>query len=152
MGTTYAGFTGGESQILEDLYDQGVNNGQCIDPDNEFYKKDRLLVIWNTKPTTPWQTTEYYTQEAAMLLEVEFNRVHRNQWGSSTSSFVPMEWFDACAGILPPYEKLEPWVISLDAAISGDCFAMIGVTRINEKTIVRFVKKWTPPQGGENTL
>lgn len=145
---TYAGYAG-ESPILEELYDRGVVHGECIDPENEFYRKDRLLVIWNTKPSTPWQTHEYYSQEAADLLDTEFERVHHNQWGSSTSQFVPSEWFDACRHDLPPYEKLESWVIALDAAVDGDCFGLVAVTRKNGLVILRHVRKWTPPKGGQ---
>jgi hypothetical protein len=50
---------------------------------------------------------------------------------------------------LPAYEKLEPWVIALDAAVSGDCFGLIAVTRRNGITIVRHVRKWIPPVGGQ---
>ena len=145
---TYSGATG-ESPVLEQLWERGVKEGVCIDAENEFYRNQRLLCIWNTKPSTPWQTSEYYAQESADLLENEFNRVHRNQWGSSESSFIPTEWLDACKGNPPPYEKLEPWVIALDAAISGDCFGLVAVTRKNGITIVRAVRKWTPPPGGK---
>jgi hypothetical protein len=145
---TYAGASG-ESPILEELYERGVKSGECIDPDNEFYRSGRLLVIWNTHPTTPWQTPAYYAQESGDLLENEFNRVHKNEWGSSTSAFVPGEWWAGCRRDLPAYEKLEPWVISLDAAISGDCFGLVAVTRKKGTVIVRQVRKWTPPLGGQ---
>lgn len=146
---TYAGFAG-ESPILEELYERGVTNGLCIDPENEFYKNDRLFVIWNTKPTTPWQTEDYYKQEANDLLENEFNRVHKNKFGSSTSAFIPIEWWDAClVNPLPAYEKLEPWVIALDAAVGGDCFGIVATTRKNGVVIPRYVRKWVPPKGGQ---
>lgn len=146
---TYAGFIG-ESPILEELYERGVRGGRCIDEENEFYRNDRLFVIWNTKPTTPWQTSEYYAQESATLVEVEFERVHRNHWGASTSQFVPSEWWDACKGNpVPPYERLEPWVVALDAAVEGDCFGLVAVTRKDGVIVVRHVRKWTPPKGGQ---
>lgn len=145
---TYAGFTG-ESPILEGLYELGVTSGECIDADYEMFRNGRLFVLWNTHPTLPWQTPEYYSQEASTLLPHEFDRVHKNQWGSSSSIFVPSEWWENCKHDLPAYEKLEPWVIALDAAISGDCFGLVAVTRRNGVTIVRHVRKWTPPQGGK---
>jgi phage terminase large subunit-like protein len=145
---TYAGASS-ESPTLENLWQRGVKEGQCIDAENEFYRNQRLLVIWNTKPSTPWQTPEYYQQEAADLLENEFNRVHKNQWGSSESSYIPAEWWDACRSVIPAYEKLEPWVVALDAAVSGDCFGLVAVTRKNGIVIVRHVRKWVPPPGGQ---
>lgn len=146
---TYAGSVG-ESPILEELYDRGVKNGECIDAGHEFYRRGRLFVAWNTRPTCPWQTKEYYAQEANDLLETEFNRVHRNQWGESSSAFVPMEWWDGCRSeSLPPYEKLEPWILALDAAVEGDCFGMVAVTRRNGVVVPRYVHKWEPPKGGQ---
>jgi hypothetical protein len=145
---TYAGESG-ESKILEELFDRGVTHGECIDAENEFYRNDRLFCIWNTKPTTPYQTEEYYRQEAANLLEGEFNRFHKNQWGSSSSAFVPGEWWSACRrNPLPAYERLESWVIALDAGISNDSFGLVAVTRKDGITIVRHVRKWVPPPGG----
>jgi len=145
---TYSGEVG-ESKILEELFDRGVTNGECFDTINEFYRNKRLFVIWNTKPTTPYQTPEYYAQEKDILLESEFNRFHKNEWGSSSSAFIPSEWLHACIRRpLPEYERLESWVIALDAGISNDSFGMVGVTRKNGITIVRHVKKWVPPKGG----
>ena len=58
-------------------------------------------------------------------------------------------WWDACRHDLPAYEPLEPWVIALDAAVSGDCFGLVAVTRKNGIIIPRYVRKWTPPAGGQ---
>lgn len=143
---TYAGFLG-ESPILEELYNRGVTNGDCFNQELEFYRNNRLFVLWNTKPSTPWQTKEYYEQESADLLDIEFDRVHRNQWSSSTTAFVPMEWWNNCQAVLPAYEHLEPWVIALDASVSGDCFGLVAVTRKNGLTIVRHSRKWVPEKG-----
>lgn len=146
---TYAGFSG-ESPILETLYENGVTNGICIDPENEIYVRDRLFVLWNTRPRLPWQTKEYYEQEASELSDVEFNRVHRNGWGASTGVFVHPEWWQNCKRPLPEYRRGESWVLALDAAISGDCFGMVAVARDGKgHSIVRFAKKWTAPPKGE---
>jgi phage terminase large subunit-like protein len=146
---TYAGFTG-ESPVLETLYENGVTNGTIIDADMEMYRHERLFVLWNTKPRLPWQTTDYYKQEDGELTEVEFNRIHKNAWGTSTSAFIPSEWWANCRHALPEYKRGESWVIALDAAISGDCFAMAGVTRDKDgHTVVRFAKKWKAEKGFE---
>lgn len=145
---TYAGFVG-ESPILEDIYENVVRNGESINAEYEMYRKSQTFVLWNTKPHLPWQTPEYYQNEAINLNENEYNRIHKNQWGSSQETFVPSEWWINCRHVLPAYEKLEPWIIALDAAISGDCFGLVAVTRRNGITIVRAVRKWTPPTGGK---
>lgn len=151
---SYAGHTG-SSPVLSMIYQAGVEDGVKAFDDLEVYTNDnaRIMSTWVTKPMLPWQLSEdgkeYYIEQANTLLPSEFSRMHNNQWVESAEAFVPMEWYDACAGILPPYEKLEPWVISLDAAISGDCFGLVAVTRRNGITILRHVKKWTPPPGGK---
>ncbi len=153
---TYAGFSG-ESPLLEQLYEAGVKQGRRLDlsfgnhdlSDLEIYANDtaRLLCLWNTKPRLPWQTDEYYAQEAAVLTPGEFGRVHRNQWSSSENGFVPPEWWDGCRGDYPDFKPETPVVIGMDAGVSNDCFAIVGVSRIGEKVYVRFVRVWKPEGG-----
>lgn len=148
---TYAGFSG-ESETLEQLYDQGVNQGRQLDlgiPDLEVFANDaaRMLCLWNTQPRCPWQTPDYYGQEAAVLLTEEFDRVHRNQWGSSTQRFISIEWWDACRADMPPLDPAQPLIVALDAGMSSDCFGLLGVSRKGEQVEVRIVKKWTPGGG-----
>lgn len=155
---TYAGYTG-QSPILENLYEQGVNKGRRIDlsfdghdlSDLEVYVNDaaRLFCLWNTKPRLAWQSPEYYAQEAAVLLPSEFERVHRNQWVSSQDTFVPLEWWDACGGDVKPLDRDDPIVIGLDAAVSNDSFAVIAVSRDDDLVSVRYARRWLPPHGGE---
>jgi phage terminase large subunit-like protein len=84
---TYAGHQG-ESPILEQLYRQGIKEGRKLDlsytdksgqhhdlSDLEVYANGPLLCLWNTKPRCPWQTSDYYASEAAVLTPNEFNRI-----------------------------------------------------------------------------
>lgn len=152
---TYAGYTG-ESVLLERLYEAGVKHGaqfewaNQFDPPLEAFHNDagRVFCLWNTTPRMPWQTKEYYAQEETVLLPNEFARIHRNQWVSSIDSFVRAEWWDACKGDVPPMVKNELLVVAADASISGDCFGVLAVSRVNGITIPRFVFKYTPPHGG----
>lgn len=151
---TYAGFTG-ESPLLEPLYKAGVEEGQRIRDDIELYHNPsaRLIALWNTVPRLEWQSQEYYSQEAAILTESEFLRVHRNQWQSSTNSFVPVEWWDACEDHMrPPPASRAPVVIGVDASVSGDCTALSCVARHPEhkQQVIEFhTMVWTPPPGGK---
>jgi hypothetical protein len=155
---TYAGHVG-EAPLLEGLHDVGVKQGAPLpwagelDPPLEAYRNDaaRMLTLWNTVPRMPWQTEEYYAQEAAVLVPEEFLRVHRNTWTSSLETFVPLEWWRACrAAEAPPWDpKTTPMVFALDAAISGACFGIVGLTRHGRKTHVRYARKWSPPKGGK---
>lgn len=147
---SYAGYAG-ESPILEQLYESGVKHGRVIDAENEMYADDaaRLFALWNTKPNLPWQTPAYYAQEAASLTPTEYARVHQNQWGTSTTPFVPIEWWDACRADVPPISPYQNMVVAMDAATSNDCFGIVAVTRIGEQIQIRYARKWTPPSGGK---
>lgn len=149
---TYAGHDNA-SPILYNLYDLGVNHGTRLAlhdaPDDlEVYANGSLLVLWNTRPRMPWQSEDYYASEAQVLTPNEFNRMHRNQWASSTNAFIQSSLWDACAGVLPAMTPNEPMVIGMDAAVSHDCFALVGVSRRGETCYVRYVRVWTPPIGG----
>ncbi len=135
---SYAGYEE-ESEILYNLWETGVEQGELVFPDKlyhvndseptvlELYKNEnaRMLCLWNTQPRCLWQTKEYYKQEAAILHPNEFNRMHRNQWISNTDTFIPIEWWDACAREkLPNYPRNHPMIIALDAAVSDDTFGV----------------------------
>jgi phage terminase large subunit-like protein len=151
----YAGFVG-ESPILEQLYQTGVKDGRSINDEYEMYANDaaRLFTVWQTRPHLPWQTPAYYAQEAATLQPNEYARIHENKWGKSSETFVPDAWWDACQQELPERGR-RMMVVGMDAAVSNDCFALVGVTRHStgiqgdEQIIVRYVRIWKPPEGGK---
>lgn len=164
---SYAGFTE-ESELLYSLYDLGVKQGEPLWPDRlypvtdgepsplEVYinREAGMLCLWNTVPRCPWQTKAYYESEAKILHPSEFRRIHRNQWVSSTETFVPIEWFDACRreeGEWPQIDnKKHSHIVALDAAISGDCFAIFMGCRHPEKPseiLTRFCRIWKPKPG-----
>jgi len=160
---TYAGYSG-ESPLLEQLYDQGVKQGRRINVSYtgddgvfhdlshiETYVNDpaRLFVLWNTEPRLPWQTADYYAQEAAVIPPHEFLRIHRNQWVTSSQKFVPDEWWEACEGSFSDPLPDEPVVFALDAGVSSDCFGLVGVYRRGNKVYVFYSRAWYPPQGGK---
>ena len=146
----YAGYIGA-SPVLEQLYNRGVKNGECINEQYELYRANRLFALWQTKPHLPWQTPEYYQHEAQDLTESEFNRVHRNQWASAIDTFVPAEWWSACRDDkMPELKKDEALVLALDAGVSGDNFSIVAVSRIGENHVgVRYSRRWIPPKGGK---
>lgn len=150
---TYAGFSG-ESPVLEALYTRIVQQGQRLTlpgaPDDlEVYANQRQLALWNTVPRLSWQTQDYYASEAATLPENQFNRIHRNQWSTSLATFVPSEWWTACRGDIAPFGRYREIVVAIDAAVSGDCFGIVGVSRKGDTVEVRYVRQWTPPPGGK---
>ena len=148
---TYAGITG-ESPILEQLYDTGVTNGVRVWNDLEVYVNEaaKMLTVWVTKPMFPWQTAEYYAQEAGQLTPSEFERMHRNRWATSSEAFIPLEWWTNCKVDTLSDLGGRGVVMGLDAAVENDCFAVVMVSMSREgKAQVRYCKIWTPPKDGQ---
>jgi hypothetical protein len=146
---TYAGISG-ESPILEQLYETGVKNGTRIpNQPYEFYVNPaaRMLTVWVTQHHFPWQTPEYYAQEAGQLLPSEYRRMHDNQWADSTEVFIPSEWWDACKVSALTDLGRRGVIIALDAAVENDCFALVMVSTTRGKVEVRHVQIWTPQDG-----
>lgn len=183
---SYAGFTG-ESELLYALYETGVKDGELLWPDKlydvtegqptplELYvnKKARMLCLWNTQPRNPWQTKAYYAVESATMPPLQFQRMHRNQWVSSTETFVPIAWWDACERTEEEWPKWEPrpkkltayqrpfcketWpmVIALDAAVSGAAFGVwMGCLHPTypQEVLEIYAQKWEPPRGGNGKI
>lgn len=159
---SYAGYED-ESTILWNLYDNGVNHGvrhpQLMDL--PVYINGSQFTYWNHEAMMPWQTKEYYEDEAKLMLPNEFLRIHKNMWVSATSSlFDNMVPWDKCiderAGPLKPGDD-TPMVIALDASISGDASAVIGVTRHPDdswdapvrRVMVRESHVFYPPAGAK---
>lgn len=96
----------------------------------------------------------YYREQEQTLPPNAFDRLHRNLWVGAESEFVPIEIWDA--NYDPTLQPLlsgsrEPVVVGVDAASTGDCFAVVGVTRHplkHEEPAQRFSRKWSPPKGG----
>lgn len=148
---SYAGHTG-ESLILERLHDSIVQSRYCVDEDREIYANEKLSMVayWCTRQIMPWQHGEdankYYASERATKTESEYDRQHHNKWGSSASVFVHKDWWEACRR--NTLEHNLHVVVGIDAAVSGDCFAIVGVTRKKDIMQVKFAYTWTPPVGG----
>lgn len=164
---SYAGYTE-ESLLLYSLYALGVLRGKMLWPDRLypvtdgepqplelFVNKDAgMLCLWNTLPRCPWQTKQYYQSEAQILLPADFRRMHRNQWVSSTDTFLPMEWFDACKRKESEWpeinKKHQACIISLDAGTTNDNFGMFMGCRhplYPDDVLTLYSRKWEPVNG-----
>jgi phage terminase large subunit-like protein len=180
MVVTYAGYEG-ESELLWSLYEQTVKEGRQLrvkdmrkaqgafaespDPDDLIpcYVNDskRMMTFWDCGTNArrmPWLQGErgrtYYASEAGTQSPQQFQRLHLNEWVSSESEFVPIIWWDACKKPPLPMSPGEqtPMVLALDAAVTGDCFGLVIVSRDPDKpddcVRVRHSKAWIPPKGG----
>lgn len=152
---TYAGYSG-ESPVLEPLYEQIVKPENRFDIDDadaptnlETYRLGRAFCLWQTKPRLPWQTKQYYDSEKIAQLDHDYGRMHENRWTSSSSVFVPPQWWAECKQPLPPEDKYLELLIALDAAVSGDCFGLLAISRHGNRFALRYAQKWSPPKGGK---
>lgn len=86
------------------------------------------------------------------LTGARYARLYLGEWvrGDEEEAFLPsLAMYDNCQVSLPPLTRNQPVVIGLDAAISGDTFALVAVSRMpnvdDEKTIaLRDVRVWVP--------
>lgn len=161
---SYAGFSE-ESDLLYGLYDLGVKQGRMLWPDKlypvteseptplELYVNDAagMLCLWNTQPRCPWQTKKYYISEEQILPPNQFQRIHRNQWVTSSETFVPAQWIYACKRTQEEWPQIDftrhPVIIGLDAATSNDNFAVYAGCRHPTRTdeiLTLYARKWSP--------
>jgi hypothetical protein len=89
---TYAGFEG-ESELLESLYQRGLK-GDLVAPD--LYRGGGCLMYWTHRPIAPWHTPEWLDQMRQQLRPNQFLRMIQNQWVTTESNFVDMDWWDQC--------------------------------------------------------
>ena len=160
---SYAGFRG-ESDLLEQLYQTAVKEGQPHpdfldmaeegDPVVWTNEAAEMFCYWDHTPRMIWQSPGYYHKQQKKLSASEFDRVHRNLWVSPLTTFVREEWWKACMKDLPPLvDRSTPVVLGVDAAISNDCAALVAVTRDPDNTdqpAVRACRIFAPPAGGGN--
>lgn len=138
---SYAGFMG-VSDLLWEMYSLGRAGyphpdftdlvGRDGEPVVWVNPKAHVFMYWDTVPRMIWQNDEYYQQEAQILSDSEFQRIHQNQWVSPMGSFIQPSWWEACADPTVPtlLKKSDtPVVLGVDAAISGDCAAIAVVSR-----------------------
>ncbi len=155
---SYAGYSD-ESNVLYSLYELGTMHSRRHPsiPELPVYINDvaKMICYWDSGDAArrmPWQTEEYYAQEAQLLTPAEFDRIHRNLWVTSVDKAIPIEWWDACQTRVPPLDSKTPVVMGLDAAVTHDCCAATLVSRHpknpDKETMIRAFRAWEPPRGG----
>lgn len=122
-----------------------------------------LVMYWDEGPNArrmPWLKGErgeaYYREQEKQLTPNAYRRLHFNEWTASTMGFVQPEHWDACQEDLPPLLPGDrtPLVLGVDAATTGDSFAIVAVSRHpdagrhQEHVAVRRVRIWKPSDRG----
>lgn len=137
---TYAGFEG-ESDLLWELYQRGLKCQQ-VDEDLPIYVNGRLFMYWDHEPRMPWQTRGYYEEQRQSLRPNAYLRLHENHWVSGESSFVDMDWWDAC--IDPDQHPLVmapdlPVFVGIDASVKHDSAAVVACAWDNRAGKVQLI-------------
>ena len=138
LTVTYAGFEG-ESALLEGLYKRGLSAEQIA---SRLFRDEGLLMFWSHEPVAPWQTSEWLEQMRSQLRPSAFTRMILNQFTTGESSFIEMEWWDACVNqeLTPVLEDTDlPICVGVDASVKRDSTAIVAVTGDFETSRVRLV-------------
>lgn len=145
---------------LGDEFEYAFEESPNPDSPIPLYENETTFAYWDSGEVArrmPWQRGDhgrnYYLGEANTQTESQFRRLHENEWVSAESEFIPIELWDSCVNPLPlqPGEQ-TPLVVGLDAAVTGDCFGLVVVSRDpdnNENVAVRASRKWEPPPHGK---
>ncbi len=138
LTVSYAGFEG-ESEVLEDLYKKGIA-GRVVARD--LYATGPLLMYWTHDLRAPWQSEAWRAQMETQLRRNAYLRLIENRWVTTESSFVPMEWWDACVNTaLRPVvadKGLVVW-LGVDASVKRDSTAVVACTWNSKAKKVRLV-------------
>jgi phage terminase large subunit-like protein len=138
LTVSYAGFED-ESELLEGLYRRGLRQ-PLAGPD--LFAGDGLLMFWTHSPVAPWQTDAWLSQMRGQLRPNAYARLIENRWVTSESTFVDMDWVDACtdASIDPVVaDKSLPVWLGVDASVKRDSTAIVATTWDGEAKKVRLV-------------
>lgn len=122
----------------------------------------RTRMPWTNEnhPQYGAEAKRYYAEQAHTLPPEQFDRLHNNYWVTPIDAFIPIVWWDQTQNTqLQPLTTTEqkqqtPMVLAVDASVTGDCTAVVGVTRNPESNkyqdvVLRLAIKWDPPKGGK---
>jgi hypothetical protein len=156
-----AGASNRPGESYEELLSAFEETGGDPDEKVPVYVDDAsgLCMYWDEGTAArrmPWQRgvlgDAYYTSQAATLTPRAYERLHENRWVGAESSFIPIELYDKCHDpSLGPLTFTTPIVVACDAAVSGDCFGIVAVSRhpvLGDNPALRAAKVWIPPPGG----
>jgi len=116
------------------------------------FKRDSLVVTLSTEDNErAGNLAVGYTQQRGQsLTESERRVLLAAEWEDidEAERFLPsIAWWDACQETLPPVTRNEPLVLGVDAGVTNDYFALVGVTRHPQRkadVAVRYVRVWKP--------
>jgi phage terminase large subunit-like protein len=101
-----------------------------------------MLMFWSHVPIAPWQDDRWLADMRRGLRPIQFARMIRNEWVGAESSFIPIEWWDACVDSelrSVVVQKYLPVFIGVDASVRRDSTALVAVTWSAKDQQVRLV-------------
>jgi phage terminase large subunit-like protein len=146
---SYAGFSG-EGELLENLYKRAMK-GRRVHRSLECRVDRGLFCFWSHKRRQAWQVgpegRAYYQEQARILRENTFRRLHRNEWVSSESVFITPELWDQCVDqSRTPLLSGGSLYLGVDLAVKSDTAALVGVAweRQTGRLILATHRVWRP--------
>lgn len=119
------------------------------DPHADF-KAESLVVTLRTIDNAANLDADYIEKRGQSLTDQERRVLMEASWENIDDGqrfLDDMLWWDACVEPLPPLGPREPLVLAMDAGVTNDCFAIVGVTRHPARpadVAVRLVHIWEP--------
>jgi hypothetical protein len=132
--TSYAGYE--DSALLAELHKHGTAQPQ-VGPD--LYAGNGQLTFWTSAKVAPWQTETWREQMRRQMRPLAFARMIENQFVSTESSFVDLDWWDRCvdSNRRPILEdKSFPVWVGVDASVKFDQTALVAVTFADRKVVL----------------
>jgi terminase large subunit-like protein len=123
LTVTYAGFEG-ESELLEGLYKRAMAAPEVA---RDLHCGDGIACYWTNRAVAPWQTQEWLDQMRLSLRANQYLRMIENRFVSTESTFVEMDWWDACTDPDLSPELADPQLpiwIGVDASVKRDSTAI----------------------------
>jgi hypothetical protein len=137
LTVTYAGFEG-ESTLLESIFKRGLAGKRIA---KDLYAAGGLLMFWTHDFTAPWQTDAWREQMREQLRPNAYLRQIENRFVTTESTFVDMDWYDACVDDSGPLvaDKELPVYVGVDASVKRDSTAVVACTWDEKSRKVRLV-------------
>ena len=132
---SHAGFEN-ESELLRELYVRGLKQPKI---GTDLHAGDGMLMFWSHVPIASWQDAQWLAEMKRSLRGSQYLRMIENRFVTSESTFIPMEWYDACVdeNLYPTnIDKKLPVVVAVDASVKRDSTAIIAVTWDGERVRV----------------
>jgi len=152
LSTSYAGYSN-RPGVLRRLWDLGLAGERLLEDLPVWANRDAGLLAYVDQGEAarrfPWQVgpraVAYYRGQAQTLSPGAYLRLHENEWATGEEDFIGAADLAAVtdADRLPPRERVQLFC-HLDASVSNDWTALVGVYWQGERVVLGPVTVWKP--------